>query len=54
MSEKVIDTAKVVGANVGALSIGAADINDVLTTFSLLAAIGYTLWKWKRDYNKKQ
>lgn len=39
--------------NIGAVTITLADINPVLSTISLVLAIGYTCHKWKNEYQKK-
>ncbi len=48
------DTARVLGVSGGAVGIGVADLNPWLTMVSLLFAIGYTAWKWRKDYKKSQ
>ena len=48
------DTIQVVAANLGAIGISLADINEVLTTVSLFLAIGFGLYKFaKTEFNKK-
>jgi len=50
----VIDTIKVVAANIGAITITAADIKNWLSIVSLLLAMSYTAWKWINDSKKKK
>ena len=50
--QTVIDTAKVIGAAGAATGVTIANINGVLTTISICLAIGYTIWKWRKDYKK--
>lgn len=50
--EKTLDTAKVVGANAGAITITASGVQQTLSIISIVLAIGYTIWKWRRDFKK--
>lgn len=52
MTQEKIDTAKVIAASLTATGITIADVNSLLTTFSIILAIGYTVWKWRKDYKK--
>lgn len=36
-----------------AIAITFTDIENALKLFSLLLAIGYTLWKWRSEFLKK-
>jgi hypothetical protein len=36
-----------------AIAITFTDIENALKIFSLLLAIGYTLWKWRSEFLKK-
>ncbi|MCD6017291.1 MAG: hypothetical protein K0S53_412 [Bacteroidetes bacterium] len=45
---------QVVGANVAALSITLSQINDLLTTLSLVLASSYTVYKLVKDLRKKK
>lgn len=36
-----------------AIAITFTDIENALKLFSLLLAIGYTLWKWRTEFLKK-
>jgi hypothetical protein len=47
-----IPTADVWLANIFAISISLVNIKDILSIFSLLMAIGYSAWRWHRDYKK--
>lgn len=46
------DIAKVFGFHVFAITISLSTVEWTLKIVSLLAAIGYTLWKWRSDYLK--
>lgn len=52
IQEKIIDTAKVVGANGVATGITISNVNETLTMMSIILAISYSLWKWRRDYKR--
>ncbi len=52
MSEKIADTAKVVGAVSSSVGVGIADFNQYATAVSIVLAICYTIWKWRKDYKK--
>lgn len=43
---------KVFMANIAAFGVALSDVNEWLKFVSLLAAIGYTAWKWKNDASK--
>jgi hypothetical protein len=49
----LLDITKVAGAAIGATTITIANINGILTTFSILLAISYTIWKWRKDYKNR-
>lgn len=51
-NEKVFDICKVLLVNTAAIGITIANIKDALTILSLLVAIGYTSWKWYKDFKK--
>lgn len=42
----------VILAHLTAIGINLTGVNDWLKCISLLAAIGYTIWKWYTDYKK--
>jgi len=57
--ETLTDTIKVIIANIGAITFGFIkldkmrdDIEWWLKITSLLLAIAYTLWKWRKDVKK--
>ncbi len=54
MTNDQIDTIKVVLANIGAITITAANIKTALSIVSLILAISYTAWKWANDVGKKR
>lgn len=54
MTGKIIDTAKVVAVNIGAITITATNIQAGLSIASLVLAISYTAWKWARDIKKNE
>ena len=54
MTNDQIDTIKVGLANIGAITITAAQVQDALSIASLTLAIGYTAWKWRNDILKKK
>lgn len=37
-----------------AIAITFTDIENALKIFSLLLAIGYTLWKWRSEFKNKR
>jgi len=43
------DTVQILMANVSAIGISIANVNDWLTFISLVCAICYTVWKYKKD-----
>tara|TARA_R110000765_G_scaffold368224_1_gene458347 strand:- start:622 stop:786 length:165 start_codon:yes stop_codon:yes gene_type:complete len=45
VNETIQDTIQVGLANAGAIGISLASLNEILTTFSLCLAIGFTLYK---------
>lgn len=47
-----IDTLKIAGANIGAVSISLSDVESYLRIISLCAAIIYTLFKLYKEANK--
>ncbi len=46
--------AQVVGVNAAAVSVAFTNINELLTTLSLVLASGYTLYRWFKDLKKKK
>ena len=54
MTTKGIDTIKVILANVGAITISAANIQTALSIVSLVLAVSYTTWKWRNDILRKK
>ena len=48
MKETIEDTIQVGMANAGAIGISLAQINEVLTTVSLLIAIGFSIYKFTK------
>lgn len=46
------DTVSVIGANVAALGISLKNINDALTTISVLLAIAFTIYKFYKETKK--
>jgi len=52
MNEKILDTVKVISASGGAIGVGIADFNQYATAVSVVLAICYTIWKWRKDYKK--
>jgi hypothetical protein len=60
-TETLIDTTKVVLANITAITFGFIELDrmrdDVewwLKITSMLIAISYTVWKWRKDYKKSK
>ena len=49
--ETLQDTIQVGIANAGAIGISLADVNEVLTTISLVLAIGFTIYKQFKRIN---
>ena len=49
--ETLQDTIQVGVANAGAIGISLADVNEVLTTISLVLAIGFTIYKQFKRIN---
>ena len=43
------DTVQIITANVSAIGISIANVNDWLTFISLICAIFYTVWKYTKD-----
>jgi hypothetical protein len=43
------DTLQIITANVSAIGISLANVNDLLTFISLALAICYTIWKYTKD-----
>ena len=48
MKETIEDTIQVGMANAGAIGISLAQVNEVLTTVSLLIAIGFSIYKFTK------
>jgi hypothetical protein len=50
------DIIQVVLAHLGAITVTFLDVENALKIISLVSAIGYTLWKWRKEYlqNKKK
>jgi hypothetical protein len=48
MKDTIQDTIQVGIANAGAIGISLAHINEVLTTISLLIAIGFSIYKFTK------
>jgi len=48
MKETIEDTIQVGMANAGAIGISLASFNEVLTTVSLLIAIGFSIYKFTK------
>ena len=48
MKETIEDTIQVGMANAGAIGISLASVNEVLTTVSLLMAIGFSIYKFTK------
>ena len=48
----LLDITKVGGAAIAATTVTIVDINAYLTTFSVILAISYTIWKWCKDSKK--
>tara|TARA_R100001440_G_scaffold75119_3_gene101572 strand:+ start:2474 stop:2650 length:177 start_codon:yes stop_codon:yes gene_type:complete len=48
MKETIEDTIQVGVANAGAIGISLAQVNEVLTTVSLLIAIGFSIYKFTK------
>lgn len=49
------DIFQVVLAHLGAITVTFLEVENALKIISLLSAIGYTCWKWRKEYlqNKK-
>jgi len=45
---------QVLGVNTTALTLTIANINGILTTISLILAIGYTLYKIRKEIKNKK
>ena len=43
------DTVQIITANVSAIGISLANVNELLTLISLSLAICYTIWKYTKD-----
>mgnify|MGYP003653821395 CR=1 FL=1 len=56
MKDTIQDTIQVALANAGAIGISLVQVNQVLTTFSLVVAIGFSIYKFytTKNNNKKQ
>ena len=66
MDTTAIDTVKVIGANVAAMGVTSVELSQealgmsatetetIMAITSWVVAIGYTVWKWIRDYNSKK
>lgn len=50
---KILDYFDVPTLHVIAISITFTDVENILKISSLILAIGYTLWKWRYEYIKK-
>lgn len=48
MKDTIQDTIQVGMANAGAIGISLASVNEVLTTISLLIAIGFSIYKFTK------
>tara|TARA_R100001480_G_scaffold142419_1_gene139922 strand:+ start:105 stop:284 length:180 start_codon:yes stop_codon:yes gene_type:complete len=48
MKDTIQDTIQVGMANAGAIGISLASVNEVLTTVSLLIAIGFSIYKFTK------
>ena len=53
MKDTVIHVAQVAGVNIAAWAITFGEINQLLTTVSLLSAIIFTLYKLYKEVKKK-
>lgn len=45
---------KVLSINFAALGVTFTNLNDGLKTVSLCLAIGYTVWKWYKDWRHRK
>jgi hypothetical protein len=55
MRETIIDTVKVWVVNVTVLgAVTFADVESTIKCASWLAALGYTLWKWRSEAKAKK
>lgn len=50
------DVINVILAHLGAITVTFLEVENALKIISLLSAIGYTCWKWRKEYlqNKKK
>ena len=48
MKDTIEDTIQVGMANAGAIGISLAEVNEVLTTVSLIIAIGFSIYKFTK------
>lgn len=60
-NESMTDTIKVIIANISAITFGFIQLDQMrddiewwLKIISLLLAIGYTAWKWRKDIKKQK
>ena len=51
--DKIIDIIDVPMLHMVAIGITFTDIENVLKVASLILAIGYTAWKWRDEYKKR-
>lgn len=66
MDTTLIDTGKVIGANIAAMGVTAVEMSGdslglsahetetIMAITSWVVAIGYTIWKWVQDYKKNK
>lgn len=49
-TETKIDLLKVIIANAGGLAITFTNVSEALKIIALVLTIGYTIWKWRKDF----
>ena len=51
--DKILDYLDVPTLHAIAIALTFTDVENILKVSSLILAIGYTLWKWRSEYKKK-
>jgi hypothetical protein len=48
------DIVTIISVNLGGIMISLSDVELVLRVVSITVAIGYTVWKWRKDLKEKK